>query len=191
MKTLVLGVAVTLVAAAAFGVSLKDLNVARDPEDLDGAVFATTTSDQNLRAGPGFNFAVIGTVPVGGRVPVIARVSPRNEDGFWFRTQYEGIKWPKKDTLYVELRAPYFCEYKERAAVDSIAIYQPPDAAEPSYAGSLGPGAEDFWHETYIMGYALNVPATVDLAAPFRFVAVGSYSPTDKFTMDFDCNPRR
>lgn len=92
MKTSVLAIAVTLVAAAAFGVSLKDLNIARDPEDLDGAIYAKAVYDLDLRAGPGLNFPKIGFVPAGADVPIIGWIERDSEDGFWFRTQYEGIK---------------------------------------------------------------------------------------------------
>jgi hypothetical protein len=89
---LVISVVATFLAAAAmFAVTLAELNVARDPENLDGAIYCTTVYGMNLRAGPGTYFAVLGTVPAGAEVPVVGWVSTREkEEGFWVRTWYEG-----------------------------------------------------------------------------------------------------
>ncbi len=88
---MVLGIAGTLVASAAFGVTLEELNLPRDPENLDGAIYATAVYDLDLRAGPGEYFALVGAVPAGAEVPVVGWISAlEEEEGFWVRTWYEG-----------------------------------------------------------------------------------------------------
>lgn len=91
MKKLVIIIAVSLIASAAFGVSLKELNVARDPENLDGAIYGKTIYGMNMRAGPGKYFALVGAVPAGAEVPVVGWISGlEEEEGFWVRTWYKG-----------------------------------------------------------------------------------------------------
>jgi hypothetical protein len=89
-------VAITVVAvcfgvSVASAVSLKELNLPRDPENVDGAIYGKTVYGMNLRAGPGKYFAVIGAVPAGAEVPVVGWVSALDEEeGFWVRTWYKG-----------------------------------------------------------------------------------------------------
>jgi len=93
MKKLIIIITVSLITSAAFGVSLKELNIARDPENPDGAIYGKTVYGMNLRAGPGEYFAVIGAVPAGAEVPVVGWISGlEEEEGFWVRTWYEGLR---------------------------------------------------------------------------------------------------
>ncbi len=88
---MVLGIAGTFVASAAFGVTLKELNLPRDPKNLDGAIYGKTVYGMNLRAGPGKYFPLVGAVPAGAEVPVVGWISAlEEEEGFWLRTWYEG-----------------------------------------------------------------------------------------------------
>jgi hypothetical protein len=90
-KVVLTAVAVSLGGSVASAVTLKELNVARDPENLDGAIHCRTAYGMNLRAGPGTYFAVLGTVPAETEVPVVGWVSAlEEEEGFWLRTWYRG-----------------------------------------------------------------------------------------------------
>jgi hypothetical protein len=85
--------AAAFIAAAALGVTLDELNIARDPENLDGTIYCKTVYGMNLRAGPGKHFAVLGTVPAGTEVPVLGWITElEGERGFWIRTRYRQMK---------------------------------------------------------------------------------------------------
>lgn len=92
MKRVVFAVTFCLAGASAFGVTLKDLNIARDPGDLEGAIYGTTLYTLNLRSGPGLNFPKVGFVPEGAKVPISGWIDVSYGDGFWFRTRYRGEK---------------------------------------------------------------------------------------------------
>jgi hypothetical protein len=90
-KVVITIVAVSLGVSVASAVSLKELNLPRDPANLDGAIYGKTVYGMNLRAGPGKYFAVIGAVPAGAEVPVVGWISAlEEEEGFWLRTWYRG-----------------------------------------------------------------------------------------------------
>jgi hypothetical protein len=91
MKRVVFAVTFCLAGASAFGVTLKELNLARDPENLEGAIYVRTVYGLNFRAGPGKHFAVLGTVPAGTEVPMVGWISGYDGGGsFWIRTWYKG-----------------------------------------------------------------------------------------------------
>lgn len=96
MKIWVLGITVSVTASAALGVTLDDLNIARDPENVDDAVFVETPFDLELRSGPGNEFSVICKITKGSRLPIIAWFAARYKKGFWVRTWYG----EKKGWLY-------------------------------------------------------------------------------------------
>jgi hypothetical protein len=78
-------------AAAAFAATLDELNVARDPENLDNVIYGTTVNDLTFRAGPGKHFPALGTVPAGTEVPVLGWITQYlRKTEFWIRTEYEG-----------------------------------------------------------------------------------------------------
>jgi hypothetical protein len=92
-KVVLTVVAVCLGGSVASAVTLKESNIAQDPENLDGAIYGKTVYGMNLRAGPGEYFAVIGAVPAGVEVPVVGWISAlEEEEGFWVRTWYEGLR---------------------------------------------------------------------------------------------------
>ena len=91
MQKFLIGMAAAFGAAAALGVTLDELNVARDPENLDGVIYGKAVYNMNFRAGPGKHFATLGTVPGGTEVPVLGWITEYVWDGeFWIRTEYEG-----------------------------------------------------------------------------------------------------
>jgi hypothetical protein len=93
MKRVVFAVTFCLAGASAFGVTLKDLNIARDPENLDGAIYATAVFNLNLRSGPGAEFEVISVVPSGAEIPVIGWITVgTNGSELWIRTWHGGRK---------------------------------------------------------------------------------------------------
>jgi len=92
-KVVLPAVAVCVGVSVASAVTLKELNIAQDPENLDGAVYATAFYDSDLRDGPGEHFAVIGAVPAGAEVPVVGWIADRYAEGeFWIRTWYGGMR---------------------------------------------------------------------------------------------------
>jgi hypothetical protein len=123
----------------------------------------------------------------GGECPVPTKGGPRVvEDGINIAVNRDG--WPSKRRLYFTLRAPYFCSFKEDGRVDFVDIYQPPESTIPVFSASAGPGKKDSWHETYLLIYALKVPESVDLDAPFRAATRMHYEGGQDFEMEFLCN---
>jgi len=91
MREIIIGTAVIFVASATLAATREELNLPRDPENLEGAIYGTTVYNLNLRSGPGTEFDVVGLVPGGERVPVIAWLDRRGKKEIWIRARFDGL----------------------------------------------------------------------------------------------------
>lgn len=86
MQKSLLGMA--LIAAAAYGATLEELNIARDPENLEGALYGEALCNLNLRLGPSEEFDSIAVIAGGSEIPIIGWVSGDGGESLWVRTWY-------------------------------------------------------------------------------------------------------
>lgn len=105
---------------------------------------ATVENDLNLRAGPGTNYPVIGTMPAG------AHVNVRNCNGSWCRVSFRG------ETGWAS------ASYLGGGGGRSTTVYRTRTYAEPSYAYvepgyAYAPGYYDYGPYAYSPGISFGI----------------------------------
>jgi hypothetical protein len=96
--------------------------------------------------------------------------------------------WPDRRRVYIDLSTFYGCRFFDRAVVDTIRVFQPPDADEPLCSGPAGKPFAWSWYEAGFLTHSLEVPAAFDFDKAFRLVGEMHYGGAQEFEMEFRCN---
>jgi len=78
--------ALAVSSSSVYGLARHPLNVAQDPETLDGAIYGKALDDLDLRVGPSEEFDVITSVPADSEIPIIGWLSGAEGESLWIRT---------------------------------------------------------------------------------------------------------
>jgi len=139
---------------------------------------------------PAVNFFRYYTDPFEQCCPIPADMDPDVVDvGVYAvaKTDY----WPERRHVYIDLSTFYGCRFFDRAVVDTIRVFQPPDADEPLGSGPAGKPFGWSWYECGFLTHSLEVPAAFDFDKPFRLVGEMHYEDAQDFEMVFLCDPAK